>query len=160
MELRFNELIVCSVKRLTRPKFNHEFTQFNDNLAFGGSEAQEENDQKFDIEEDYDPTVEQPQAFRDHQWTSLGANRHDVGYDGVPSDCAMNYVSTFGKISTGENFRVLFTIQNESASYSLTNIRMSVRVQRISYVVRGMNIDKKKYYAMTREQQKENPLRE
>ena len=72
----------------------------------------------------------------------------------------MNYVSTFGKISTGENFRVLFTIQNESASYSLTNIRMSVRVQRISYVVRGMNIDKKKYYAMTREQQKENPLRE
>ena len=44
MELRFNELIVCSVKRLTRPKFNHEFTQFNDNLAFGGSEAQEEND--------------------------------------------------------------------------------------------------------------------
>ena len=72
----------------------------------------------------------------------------------------MNYVSTFGKISTGENFRVLFTIQNESASYSLTNIRMSVRVQRISYVVRGMNIDKKKYYAMTREQQKENSLRE
>ena len=60
MELRFNELIVCSVKRLTRPKFNHEFTQFNDNLAFGGGEAQEENDQKFDIEEDYDPTVEQP----------------------------------------------------------------------------------------------------
>ena len=78
----------------------------------------------------------------------------------MPADCAMNYVSTFGKISTGENFRVLFTIQNESASYSLTNIRMSVRVQRISYVVRGMNIDKKKYYAMTREQQKENPLRE
>ena len=37
---------------------------------------------------------------------------------------------------------------------------MSVRVQRISYVVRGMNIDMKKFKAMTREQQKENPLRE
>ena len=110
MELRFNELIVCSVKRLTRPKFNHEFTQFNDNLAFRDPNTPEQDPKKFDIEEDYDPGMEQPRAFRDQQWTELGANRHDVGYDGVPSDCAMNYVSTFGKISTGENFRVLFTI--------------------------------------------------
>ena len=55
---------------------------------------------------------------------------------------------------------MLFTIQNESASYSLVNVRMQVRVQRISFVFRGMNIDRKKYYAMTRDQQKENPLRE
>ena len=78
----------------------------------------------------------------------------------MPADCALNYVSTFGKISTGENFRVLFTIQNESASYSLVNVRMAVRVQRISYVFKGMGIDRKKYYALSREQQKENPLRE
>ena len=37
---------------------------------------------------------------------------------------------------------------------------MHVRVQRISHVFRGMNMDKKRYYAMSREQQKENPLRE
>ena len=78
----------------------------------------------------------------------------------MPADCALNYVSTFGKISTGENFRVLFTIQNESASYSLTDVRMKVRVQRISYVFRGMGIEKKRYYALSREQQKENTLRE
>ena len=34
-----------------------------------------------DIEEDYDPSVEQSQSFRDQQWDRLGANRHDVAYD-------------------------------------------------------------------------------
>ena len=62
-----------------------------------------------DIEEDYDPSTEQTSELRDHQWDSLGANRHDVAYDGVPADCALNYISTFGKISAGEVFRVLFT---------------------------------------------------
>ena len=104
-------MIVCSVKRLTRPKFNHEFTQFNDWKAFATEDgAEKKQDESYMIEEDYSPAHEQPDAFRDHQWTALGANRHDVGYDGVPADCALNYVSTFGKISTGENFRVLFTI--------------------------------------------------
>jgi hypothetical protein len=65
---------------------------------------------KYHLANDYDPQSIQPQEFRDQQWIELGANRHDVSYDGVPSDCALNYVSTFGKICTGETFRVLFTI--------------------------------------------------
>lgn len=32
--LKFTELLQCDVKRLTRPRFNHEFTQFNDSMAF------------------------------------------------------------------------------------------------------------------------------
>lgn len=66
--------------------------------------------------------------FRHQQWDQLGSNRHDVGYDGVPADCALNYISTFGKISTGEQFRVLFTIQNDSSQYALQNVNMKVRV--------------------------------
>ena len=32
--IKFPELLSCDVKRLTRPRFNHEFTQFNDRVAF------------------------------------------------------------------------------------------------------------------------------
>ena len=32
--IKFPELLSCDVKRLTRPRFNHEFTQFNDRQAF------------------------------------------------------------------------------------------------------------------------------
>ena len=32
--IKFPELLSCDVKRLTRPRFNHEFTQFNDRMAF------------------------------------------------------------------------------------------------------------------------------
>jgi len=152
--LKFPDLLVCDVKRLTRPRFNHEFTQFNDRAAF--SRLNGEGDQPdaqadllglnddilasrtpqkpqkaielFDIEEDYDPSSEQSADFRDQQWDNLGTNRHDVAYDGVSADCALNYISTFGKISTGEVFRVLFTIQNDSSAHALQNINMKVRV--------------------------------
>ena len=93
----------------------------------------------------------QPVEFREQQWDQLGANRHDVSYDGVPSDCALNYVSTFGKICTGETFRVLFSIQNESQSYYLQNVKMSVAVQRKGHVLKGMKIDRRDYDAMSRE---------
>jgi len=30
MEFHFDQLLACSIKRLTRPKWRHDFTQFND----------------------------------------------------------------------------------------------------------------------------------
>ena len=142
--IKFPELLSCDVKRLTRPRFNHEFPQLNDRMAFTRltGEAEPSHQQPadaqttdlldlgetshtqgaasssestkgieiLDIEEDYDPQAAQSDQFRDQQWNQLGANRHDISYGGIPADCALNYISTFGKISTGENFRVLFTI--------------------------------------------------
>ena len=32
--IKFPELLSCDVKRLTRPRFNHEFPQLNDRMAF------------------------------------------------------------------------------------------------------------------------------
>ena len=62
-DIRFKELLTCNVKRLTRPKFNHEFTQFNDPVAFANQIDDGEADiaekkqstEKFAIEKDYDP---------------------------------------------------------------------------------------------------------
>ena len=79
---------------------------------------------------------------------------NDVAYDGVSADCALNYVSTFGKISTGENFRVLFTIQNKSAQYSIQKLNMKVVVQKRSVVLKGMGINRKDYESLSREEQK------
>ena len=72
----------------------------------------------------------------------------------------MNYISTFGKISTGENFRVLFTIQNDSSRYPLEKISMKVRVQKRSVVLKGMRWDRKKYEQLNREDQRKFPLKE
>ena len=57
---------------------------------------------------------------------------NDISYGGVESDAAINYNSSFGKIYTGEQFRVLFTLMNTSSNYSLENIKMKVSVQRQS----------------------------
>lgn len=58
-------------------------------------------------------------------------NRCDVSYDGVPASAAINFNSSFGKISTGEQFKVLFTIQNSSASYNLEELEIKSTVVRI-----------------------------
>jgi hypothetical protein len=60
--------------------------------------------------------------------TQLGSNRNDIAYDGVPADCALNYISTFGKICVGERFRVLFTIMNTSEKCTLQSIKMVVKL--------------------------------
>ena len=68
---------MCDVKRLTRPRFNHEFTQFNDRSAFSKHNGEPEtcqdtdllglvDDSKeekksieiLDIEDSYDPAME------------------------------------------------------------------------------------------------------
>jgi len=85
--------------------------------------------------EDYDMTGKNEEHVDEHrrqQWIQHGAGRADVAFDSVPGDCALNYVSTFGKIFTGETFKVLFTIMNTSANYALQNVRMRVSVQRES----------------------------
>ena len=129
MELSFDKLLTYSIKRLTRPRFKHDFTQFNDPVAFRSYEdtsddqsgaCHEELEQiPYSIEDDYDPSQKQSAQQRQQQMTQLGSNRNDISYDGVPADCALNYISTFGKICVGERFRVLFTIMNVSQKYSL-----------------------------------------
>ena len=58
-------------------------------------------------------------------------NRCDVSYDGVPASAALNFNSSFGKISTGEHFKVLFTIQNQSAQYNIDELDIKSTVIRI-----------------------------
>lgn len=57
---------------------------------------------------------------------------HDIAYDGIETDAALSYNSSFGKICTGEQFRVLFTLMNVSAQHALENLRMRVVVQRVN----------------------------
>ena len=59
-------------------------------------------------------------------------NSNDIAYDGIEGDAAINYNSSFGKICTGEQFRVLFTIMNTSQQYSIDQLKMKVIVQRVS----------------------------
>ena len=53
---------------------------------------------------------------------------NDIGYDGVEGDAALNYNSSFGKICTGEQFRVLFTLMNTSQQYAIEQLKMKVMV--------------------------------
>jgi hypothetical protein len=46
-------------------------------------------------------------------------NTNDIAYDGIEADASINYNSSFGKICTGEQFRVLFTIMNTSQQYAI-----------------------------------------
>jgi hypothetical protein len=59
-------------------------------------------------------------------------NSNDIAYDGIEAEAAMNYNSSFGKICTGEQFRVLFTIMNTSQQYSIEQLKMKVIVQRVN----------------------------
>jgi hypothetical protein len=58
-------------------------------------------------------------------------NRTDVSYDGIPSGAAINFNPSFGKISMGEYFKVLFTIQNTSANYNLEELKLKSTVVRV-----------------------------
>lgn len=57
---------------------------------------------------------------------------NDIAYDGVESEAAINYNSSFGKICTGEQFRVLFTLMNQNNQHPIENLRMHVKVQRVN----------------------------
>ena len=120
MDLPFDQLVSCSIKRLTRPKFKNEFAQFYDRRAF--------------LEQDDDDAYVAPgtlKVIQDENVLKDLMNRCDVSYDGVPASAAINFNSSFGKISTGEQFKVLFTIQNSSASYNLEELEIKSTVVRI-----------------------------
>jgi hypothetical protein len=57
-------------------------------------------------------------------------NANDISYDGVEADAAVSYNPRFGKIYTGDQFKVLFTLMNTSSSYALENMKMKVIIQR------------------------------
>lgn len=124
MEIQFDQLINTSIKRLTKPKFKHEFTTLYDSKHFQaiplfGSQL----DDVLASEESQDRSNSKTQSIELY-------NSNDVSYDGVEADAALNYNPTFGKICTGENFRVLFTLMNTNAQFSIDNIKMKVVVQR------------------------------
>ncbi len=57
---------------------------------------------------------------------------NDIAYDGVESESALCYNASFGKICTGEQFRVLFTLMNQSGQHAVENLKMRVAVQRVN----------------------------
>lgn len=59
-------------------------------------------------------------------------NSNDIAYDGIDAESALAYNSSFGKICTGEQFRVLFTLMNTSMQHPIENLKMKVVVQRVS----------------------------
>lgn len=50
MELKFDKLVACNIKRLTKPKLKKEFAQFNDptSCAFDSPEAADPLKSAFD----------------------------------------------------------------------------------------------------------------
>lgn len=58
----------------------------------------------------------------------LGCNRNDISYDGLPSDCSLNYISAFGKIYVQERFRVLFTLMNTSEKHQLQQVKLLIKL--------------------------------
>jgi hypothetical protein len=55
---------------------------------------------------------------------------NDVAYDGVSSDQGLTYLSNFGKIFKGEQFKTILTIMNISTIYKLERLRMRVIIGR------------------------------
>ena len=71
------------------------------------------------------------EVIQDEQTLQDLMNRCDVSYDGVSSSAALNFNPSFGKICMGEYFKVLFTIQNTSASYKLEELKLKSSVIRV-----------------------------
>ena len=79
-------MISTSIKRLTKPRFKHEFTTLYDPVQFQaipliGSDLQDAQEELMQNEL---------------------LNSNDVSYDGIESDAALSYNPSFGKICTGE----------------------------------------------------------
>lgn len=107
MDIKFDQLISCSIKRLTRPTFRNEFPTFFDSKTFADLCPQ---------------TSRFVEMVSDEQQLTDLMTRCDVNQVGVPITASMNFNPQFGKICKGEHFKVLFTIQNNSASFNLDHI--------------------------------------
>ena len=55
----------------------------------------------------------------------------DVAYDGISSHSAINFNPSFGKISMGEHFRCLFTIQNKNQNYDIEELRVKTTLEKV-----------------------------
>ena len=52
-------------------------------------------------------------------------------YDGVSTSAALNFNPSFGKISMGEQFRCLFTVQNKSAKHALESLQVKTTLEKV-----------------------------
>ena len=55
----------------------------------------------------------------------------DVTYDGISTGAAMNFNPSFGKISMGEQFRCLFTVQNKSHTHALDTLQVKTTLEKV-----------------------------
>ena len=58
-------------------------------------------------------------------------NKCDISYEGVPTHAALNFNTSFGKISMGENFKVLFTIQNKNLSFGVDDLKIKTTLEKV-----------------------------
>lgn len=106
MDFKFDNLIAMQIRRLTRPKVKMDFPIFYDEALF-----------------------ENGKVIRDEETMQQLLSICDVSYDGVPASAAISFNPSFGKISQGEEIKVLYTIQNASPTYNLDQLDISCRVE-------------------------------
>ena len=78
------------------------------------------------------PLPEEMEVISDQETLNELMSRCDVSYDGVSAAGAINFNPSFGKICTGEHFKVLFTIQNSNPLYSLEELKLKSTVARMT----------------------------
>jgi hypothetical protein len=134
---QFDYLIDTSIKRLTRPKFRNDFEQYYDNDNFKQSKVQ------VDVLNDNRASEGRGSLFRnslfgtevdevrDPEQLANLMNMCDVGYDGISSHSIINFNPSFGKISMGEHFKVLFTIQNKISTFAVEELRIKATLNSV-----------------------------
>ena len=107
-------MIDASIKRLTRPKFKNDYEQYFDEKQFNlGDEDSKDtaaDSQGESLSSGLGGAQNGFEVVRDEAHLQELMSRCDISYDGIPSHAALNFNPSFGKISMGEQFRVLFTI--------------------------------------------------
>ena len=73
----------------------------------------------------------QYEEIRDPEKLANLATMCDVAYDGVPAGAAINFNPSFGKISMGEHFKVLFTIQNKISKHPVEELRIKATLNSV-----------------------------
>ena len=103
MDFKFDQLITQSIKRLTRPKVSNDFSNFYDHRLY-----------RNDLKDEF--SLDQMEVIGDKKTLKELQTHCEVSYDGIPANASLNFNSVFGKISQGEDFKALFTIQNSSST--------------------------------------------
>ena len=69
--------------------------------------------------------------MRDPEQLAHLSSMCDISYDGVPAHAAINFNPSFGKISMGEHFKVLFTIQNKISTFAVEELRIKATLNSV-----------------------------